>query len=68
MADAVHKFKIGQSVDLIPTTLRSAATDTYEVVRLMPVNASEPQYLIKSKSEAFERVVAEGDLVLSSLP
>jgi hypothetical protein len=65
MTDVMHKFKIGQSVDLIPATFRSAATGSYEVMRLMPVNASEPQYLIKSQSEAFERVVSEGDLTLS---
>jgi hypothetical protein len=65
MTDVVHKFKIGQFVDLIPATFRSAAKGSYEVVCLVPVSASDPQYRIKSNSEIFERVVSETDLTLS---
>ena len=65
MTDLLHKFKIGQIVDLIPTTFRSAAKGSYEIVRLVPVSATDPQYRIKSKSEVHERVVSEGDLTLS---
>lgn len=66
MTDVVHKFRIGQIVDLIPATFRSAAKGAYEVVQLVPVGATDPQYRIKSQSEAFERVVSEADLTLSS--
>ena len=66
VTDLLHKFKIGQIVDLIPTTFRSAAMDSYEIVRLVPVSASDPQYRIKSKSEIHDRVVSEGDLILST--
>jgi hypothetical protein len=45
---------------------RSAAKGHYEIVRLRPANGEIPQYLIKSRSEAHERVVAEDDLILSA--
>jgi hypothetical protein len=63
MTDTVHKFKVGQSVDLIPSTFRSAATGSYEVVRLRTSEDGKAQYLIKSVSEAYERVVSENDIV-----
>ena len=66
MTDLIHKFKVGQIVDLIPTTFRSAAKGSYEIVRLVPMSTQDPQYRIKSKSEIHERVVSEGDLTLSS--
>jgi hypothetical protein len=66
MTDRTHKFKVGQSVDLIPSTFRSAARGNYEIVSLRPADSGSPQYRIKSKSESHERVVAETDLILSS--
>jgi hypothetical protein len=63
MTETVHKFKVGQSVDLIPSTFRSAATGSYEVVRLRTAEDGKAQYLIKSASEAYERVVSESDIV-----
>jgi hypothetical protein len=64
MTDLVHKFKIGQTVDLIPSTARSAAAGQYEIVSLRPADGGSPQYRIKSKNESHERVVSEGDLIL----
>ena len=66
VTDVMHKFKVGQTVDLIPSTFRAAAKGSYEIVRLVPVGARDPQYRVKSKSEIHERVVSEGDLTLSS--
>jgi hypothetical protein len=66
MAERVHNFKIGQTVDLIPSTLRSAAKGNYKIVSLRPIEGSDTQYRIKSKSEAYERVVSECDLVLAA--
>jgi hypothetical protein len=66
MTDLTHKFRIGQSVDLIPSTFRSAARGHYEIVSLRPAEGGSPQYRIKSKSETHERIVAEGDLILSA--
>jgi hypothetical protein len=66
MTDLIHKFRIGQSVDLIPSTFRSAARGHYEIVSLRPSEGGSPQYRIKSKSETHERIVAENDLILSA--
>ncbi|MGA3309483.1 MAG: hypothetical protein ABSD08_12835 [Xanthobacteraceae bacterium] len=65
MTEFIHKFKVGQTVDLIPSTFRSAAKGNYEIVSLRPAEGGNPQYRIKSKSESHERVVAESDLILS---
>jgi hypothetical protein len=66
MTDHIHKFKVGQTVDLIPSTFRSAARGTYQIVGLRPAEGGNTQYRIKSKSEAHERVVSEGDLVITA--
>jgi hypothetical protein len=66
VTDGSHKFKVGQTVDLIPSTFRSAAKGTYQIVRLRPAEGGNTHYRIKSKSEAHERVVSESDLVLSA--
>lgn len=66
MTDHPHKFKIGQTVDLVPSISRSAARGRYEIVSLRPAEGGNPQYRIKSKSESHERVVAESDLILSA--
>jgi hypothetical protein len=63
MSDSVHKFKIGQTVDLIASTSRSAASGRYEIISLRPADGGSPQYRVKSKSESHERVVSEGDLM-----
>jgi hypothetical protein len=66
MTDTAHRFKIGQAVDLIASTSRSAASGRYEIVSLRPTDGGgSPQYRVKSKSENHERVVAESDLVPS---
>ncbi len=61
----MHKFQVGQFVELIPRVLRQAAKGTYEITRLVPENESDPQYRIKSTYERHERVVAESELTLS---
>ncbi len=66
MTEGIHKFRVGQTVDLIPSTFRSAASGAYEIVSLRPAENGNTQYRIKSKSEAHERVVSESDLVLST--
>lgn len=66
MTDRVHKFKVGQSVDLIASTLQRVAAGHYEIIGLRPVDGEVPRYRIKSSSELHERVVAESDLVLSA--
>jgi hypothetical protein len=63
MTDLTHKYKVGQTVDLVPSMSRWAAGGHYEIVSLRPPDGETPQYRIKSKSESHERVVAESDLV-----
>lgn len=64
MSEAIYKFKVGQTVDLIQSTFRSAATGSYLIVGLRPAEDGNTQYRIKSGSEAHERVVSENDLIL----
>jgi hypothetical protein len=64
----MHKYKIGQAVDLITSTARSAASGRYEIISLRPADGGDPQYRVKSKSESHERVVSESDLVSSTNP
>jgi hypothetical protein len=66
MAERVHIFKVGQTVNLMSSTSRSAAKGTYQIVSLRPIEGADTQYRIKSKSEAHERVVSECDLVLAT--
>ena len=68
MTDSMHKYKIGQAVDLITSTARSAASGRYEIISLRPADGGDPQYRVKSKSESHERVVSESDLVSSTNP
>jgi hypothetical protein len=64
----MHKFQVGQSVDLIPRVIRQAAKGSYEIIRLMPGNEDEPVYRIKSAAERYERVVPESELEPSTEP
>jgi hypothetical protein len=60
---ARHKFKVGQTVDFAPSRLGTPAPGRpYEIVRLLPAEAGELQYRVKSKSESFERVAKESEL------
>ncbi len=63
MSDRKHRFKVGQIVEILPSTLRSAAPGNYEIVHLIPCDANDPQYRIKSLKEKHERVLPERDLV-----
>lgn len=64
-----HKFKVGQTVNLMRTSMRAAAVGDYEIRHLMPAsdgNPLDPCYRIKSLAEKHERVVVESDLTASS--
>ncbi len=62
----MHRFRVGQSVDLMPRVIRQAAKGSYEIIRLMPENENDPQYCVKSAAERYERVVPESELELST--
>ena len=54
-----HKFTVGETVYF------TAASGTYEVIRLLPTDGDDCQYRIKSSTEAFERVAKESQLDIS---
>jgi hypothetical protein len=67
MIDSVYKFKVGQTVGMVPS-LRSGAKGAYEIVSLRPTEDGTKQYLVKSKDEAYQRVVTESDLFIPGMP
>jgi len=66
MKSLIYKFKVGQTVDLIPSTSRFAAKGPYQIVRLRPTDGEIAQYTIKSRHEPHERVVSENDLIIAA--
>ena len=61
----MHKYAIGQTVELQPRRLQSAPQGRYEIRRRLPAsdsNPDDPIYGIKSSAEAHERVARESDL------
>lgn len=62
MTDRTHQFKIDEWVDILPSTLRSAAPGRYRIVRLIPCDAENPRYCIRSPNEKHDRIVPEHDL------
>jgi len=49
MTDLTHKYKVGQTVDLVPSMSRWAAGGHYEIVSLRPPDGETPQYRIMSE-------------------
>ena len=62
----MHKFKIGQLVELEPNVRQSLAPGGYEIRHLMPSSDRDPGYRIKNTAEKYERVVPESRLTLSA--
>jgi hypothetical protein len=63
VSDIIHRFKVGQSVEIQPSKLRPAAQGIYSITRLLPCDANDPQYCVKSDAEKHERIVPERDLL-----
>jgi hypothetical protein len=64
----LHKFNIGQIVELEYVMLRASAPGPYEIRRLVPASDRDPDdpcYRIKSVAEKHERVAPESELTLS---
>jgi hypothetical protein len=57
-----RKFSVGQNVTLKQSAFQRASGDTFEIVRLLPLERGSPQYRIKSLRDGHERVVTEGDI------
>lgn len=58
-----YRYKVGQIVEILPTTLRSAAPGAYEIMRLVPLEGGAARYCLKSRDEKHERIVPEHDLL-----
>lgn len=55
-----HRFAIGQSIEVRgKRTGPSIPAGTYTVVRLVPNDGADREYIVRSKSEPHDRVVAE---------
>lgn len=58
-----HKFAVGQTVRFSPGVQSPvAARGSYTIVRLLPAEANDHQYRIKSTLDGHERVVKESQL------
>jgi len=65
MVDRFHAFRLNEWVELLPSTLRSAAPGRYQIVRLIPRDGNEPRYCVRSEREKHDRVLSEFDLTRS---
>lgn len=64
-----HKFKVGQMVDVRPDIGRSnRLAGVSEILTCMPHDRGPLLYRVRSVAEAYDRVVAEGDLAPSEEP
>ena len=54
-----HKFHIGETVMMSPSTSRNVPGGVYEVTKHLPDNGGECEYRIKSATEPHERVARE---------
>jgi hypothetical protein len=62
MTDKMHRFKVDDWVDIVPSTLRSAEPGRYRIVRLIPCDADDPRYCLRSPNETHDRILSERDL------
>lgn len=59
----MHKFKIGQTVDLVPDRLNgNVPGGAYTIQRLLPVEGRVVQYRVKNARDGHERVVRESQI------
>ena len=59
----VHKFAVGQTVRFSPDARSSAnLRGNYRILRLLPAEANDHQYRVKSVLDGHERVVRESQL------
>ena len=60
---AHHKFKVGQTVHLMPNRLeRHVPAGNYTIQRLLPVEGRNLFYRVKHTQDGHERVVNEAQL------
>lgn len=57
-----HKYAVGQTFRFLPGVQSAALRGSYEIVRLLPAEANDYQYRVKSVLDGHERVVKESQL------
>ncbi len=57
-----HRYGVGQTVRFVARSSDNALSGGYEIIRLLPEEAGEPRYRLKSVRESHERVAAESQL------
>jgi hypothetical protein len=61
----MHKYKLGQTLDLLPSHGSSSRrAGECKIVALLPYEGHSVQYKVQSKMETHQRIVAETDLRL----
>jgi len=63
---AAHKFKTGQTVQLVPSGYIGNARGSFTVVCTLPEEHGICQYRIRSTTDGHERVVTEGEVTLAA--
>jgi hypothetical protein len=63
----MHKYKIGQTLDLLPNRGSSnRRAGACEIVALLPYEGHAVQYKVQAKAETHLRIVSENDLQLAA--
>jgi len=55
----IHKFRVGQSVQLTRDGLRVTNDSYFRILGLRPADGGDPLYLVKSDSERHQRIVPQ---------
>lgn len=55
----IHKFRIGQTVQLTRDNLRTVNEGYFRILALRPFDGDDPLYLVKSDSERCQRIVQQ---------
>lgn len=58
----VHRFKIGQTVQLARDTVRPPSDGYFKILALRPPENGDPHYVIKSDSERHQRIVSQSSI------
>ncbi len=63
----IHKFRIGQTIQLTRDTLRVANESHFRILALRPFDGDDPLYLVKSDSERHQRIIAQSAILAPQL-
>jgi hypothetical protein len=61
----VHKFTVGQCVELVATEAQQPCPANYVIIRLVANDDGDPKYRVKSSEESQERIIEESRLTLT---